>query len=79
MIDKPTRIGNTELYIVRVQNINVAQSYNVFWEYVEILNKAKKKYKKQLQTKKNYGVYVLETLFLAMFFGFAYFLLLAFT
>jgi hypothetical protein len=28
---------------------------------------------------KNYGVYILETLFLAMFFGFAYFLLLAFT
>ena len=54
MIDKPTRIGNTELYIVRVQNINVAQSYNVFWEYVEILNKAKTKYKKQLETKNNY-------------------------
>ena len=28
---------------------------------------------------RNYGVYVLETLFLVMFFGFAYFLLLAFT
>ena len=44
MIDKPTRIGNTELYIVRVQNINVAQSYNVFWEYVEILNKGGNSY-----------------------------------
>lgn len=28
---------------------------------------------------KNYGVYVLETVFLFIFFGFAYFLLLAFT
>jgi len=28
---------------------------------------------------KNYGVYVLEILFLTIFFGFAYFLLLAFT
>jgi|LULE01.1.fsa_nt_gb hypothetical protein len=28
---------------------------------------------------RNYGVYVLELLFLIMFFGFAYFLLLAFT
>ena len=28
---------------------------------------------------RNYGVYVLETIFLVMFFGFAYFLLLAFT
>ena len=27
---------------------------------------------------KNYGVYVLETIFLAMFFGFAYFLLMLF-
>ena len=54
MITEVNRIGNTELYIIRVQNINVANSYNLFWEYTEILSKVKKKYAKQLIKKDNY-------------------------
>lgn len=54
MITEVNRIGNTELYIIRVQNINVANSYNLFWEYTEILSKVKKKYAKQLNKKDNY-------------------------
>lgn len=54
MITEINRIGNTELYIIRVQNINVANSYNLFWEYTEILSKVKKKYAKQLNKKDNY-------------------------
>ena len=33
MIDEPTKIGNTELYTVRVLNISVAQYYGVLKEY----------------------------------------------
>ena len=54
MITEVNRIGNTELYIIRVQNINVANSYNLFWEYTEILSKVKKQYAKQLSKKDNY-------------------------
>ena len=55
MITEINRIGNTELYIIRVQNINVANSYNLFWEYTEILARVKKKYAKQLSKKDNYN------------------------
>ena len=41
MIDEPTKIGNTELYTVRVLNISVAQYYGVLKEYTEILVKAR--------------------------------------
>ena len=54
MITEINRIGNTELYIIRVQNINVANSYNLFWEYTEILARVKRKYAKQLSKKDNY-------------------------
>ena len=37
MIDKPTRIGNTELYTVRVLNMSVAKYYGVLKEYNQIV------------------------------------------
>tara|TARA_B100001093_G_scaffold412856_1_gene402606 strand:- start:69 stop:308 length:240 start_codon:yes stop_codon:yes gene_type:complete len=37
MIDKPTRIGNTELYTTRVLNMSVAKYYGVLKEYNEIV------------------------------------------
>ena len=48
MIDEPTKIGNTELYTVRVLNISVAQYYGVLKEYTEILVKAREVQKEQL-------------------------------
>ena len=37
MIDKPTRIGNLELYNARVLNVGVAKYYGVLKEYNEIV------------------------------------------
>ena len=37
MIDKPTRIGNLELYNARVLNVGVAKYYGVLKEYNQIL------------------------------------------
>ena len=37
MIDKPTRIGNTELYTTRVLNMSVAKYYGVLKEYNELV------------------------------------------
>ena len=49
MIDEPTKIGNTELYTVRVLNISVAQYYGVLKQYTEILVKAREVQKEQLE------------------------------
>jgi len=49
MIDKPTRIGNTELYNVRVLNMSVARYYGVEKEYIELLTKAREVQKEQLE------------------------------
>ena len=38
MIDKPTKIGNSELYKARVLNMAVAQYFGLVKEYAEILN-----------------------------------------
>ena len=38
MIDKPTRIGNSELYNARVLNMGVAKYFDIVKEYVEILS-----------------------------------------
>ena len=37
MIDKPTRIGNTQLYTTRVLNMSVAKYYGVLKEYNQIV------------------------------------------
>tara|TARA_Y100000592_G_C5232985_1_gene204770 strand:- start:31 stop:345 length:315 start_codon:yes stop_codon:yes gene_type:complete len=49
MLDKPTRIGNSELYNVRVLNMSVARYYGVQKEYIEALTKARNKYKHELE------------------------------
>ena len=49
MIDKPTRIGNTELYTTRVLNMSVAKYYGVLKEYNEIVVEARKLNKKELE------------------------------
>ena len=49
MIDKPTRIGNTELYTVRVLNMSVAKYYGVLKEYNELVVEARKLNKKELE------------------------------
>ena len=36
MIDKPTKIGNSELYTARVLNMAVAQYFGLMKEYAEI-------------------------------------------
>jgi len=58
MIDEPTKIGNTELYTVRVLNISVAQYYGVLKEYTEILVKAREVQKERYQAelKLYYGI-----------------------
>ena len=49
MIDKPTRIGNTELYTTRVLNMSVAKYYGVLKEYNELVEEARKLNKKKLE------------------------------
>ena len=49
MIDKPTRIGNTELYTPRVLNMSVAKYYGVLKEYNELVVEARKLNKKELE------------------------------
>ena len=41
MIDKPTRVGNTELYNARVLNMSVARYYGVMKEYIECLTETR--------------------------------------
>jgi hypothetical protein len=49
MIDKPVKIGCTELYTARVLNMSVAQYYGVFKEYAELLNKARQRNARKLE------------------------------
>ena len=49
MIDKPTRIGNTELYTTRVLNMSVAKYYGVLKEYNELVVETRKLNKKELE------------------------------
>ena len=49
MIDKPTRIGNSELYNVRVLNMSVARSYGVEKEYMQCLTDTRELNKKELE------------------------------
>ena len=49
MIDKPTRIGNTELYTTRVLNMSVAKYYGVLKENNELVVEARKLNKKELE------------------------------
>ena len=49
MIDKPTKIGNSELYNARVLNMGVAKYFNIVKEYVEILSETRKLNKKELE------------------------------
>ena len=49
MLDKPTRIGNSELYNVRVLNMSVARYYGVQKEYIEALTQARNKHKHELE------------------------------
>ena len=49
MIDKPTRIGNSELYTVRVLNMSVAKHYGVLKEYNELVVEARELNKKELE------------------------------
>ena len=49
MKDKPTRIGNTELYTTRVLNMSVAKYYGVLKEYNELVVEARKLNKKELE------------------------------
>ena len=50
MIDKPVKIGCTELYTARVLNMSVAQYYGVFKEYAELLNKARQRNARKLKS-----------------------------
>ena len=49
MIDKPTRVGNTELYNARVLNMSVARYYGVMKEYIECLTETRKLNKEELE------------------------------
>ena len=49
MIDKPTRIGNSELYNARVLNMGVAKYFDIVKEYVEILSEIRELNKKELE------------------------------
>ena len=49
MIDKPTRIGNTELYVARVLNMSTAQWAGVQEEYIKELVKARETKKEELE------------------------------
>lgn len=50
MIDRPVKIGCTELYTARVLNMSVAQYYGVFKEYAELLNKARQRNARKLES-----------------------------
>tara|TARA_A100000172_G_C2956459_1_gene80925 strand:- start:119 stop:391 length:273 start_codon:yes stop_codon:yes gene_type:complete len=72
MIEEPKKIGNTELYTVRVLNMSVAKYYGVTKEYTEIVVQARELNKKELAKNKEkaelnlyYGVrYLLNKLVL---------------
>jgi len=49
MIDKPTRIGNSELYNVRVLNMSVARYYGVEKDYIQLITKAREVQKEELE------------------------------
>jgi len=49
MIDKPTRIGNSELYNVRVLNMSVARYYGVEKDYIQLVTKAREVQKQELE------------------------------
>ena len=49
MSNQPTKIGNTELYTVRVLNMSVAQYYGVVKEYNEIVVATRELNKKELE------------------------------
>ena len=49
MIDKPTRIGNSELYVARVLNMSTAQWAGVQEEYIKELVKARETNKDELE------------------------------
>ena len=49
MIDKPTRIGNSELYNVRVLNMSVARYYGVEKDYIQLVTKAREVQKEELE------------------------------
>ena len=49
MIDKPTRIGNSELYNVRVLTMSVARSYGVEKEYMKCLTDTRELNKEELE------------------------------
>tara|TARA_R100001440_G_scaffold75699_1_gene103641 strand:+ start:1080 stop:1388 length:309 start_codon:yes stop_codon:yes gene_type:complete len=49
MIDKPTRIGNSELYNVRVLNMSVARYYGVEKEYMQCLTDTRELNKEELE------------------------------
>lgn len=49
MIDKPTRIGNSELYNARVLNMSVAKYYGIVKEYNEIVVETRQLNKKELE------------------------------
>ena len=49
MIDKPTRIGNSELYVARVLNMSTAQWAGVQEEYIKELVKARENNKAELE------------------------------
>ena len=50
MIDRPVKIGCNELYTARVLNMSVAQYYGVFKEYAELLNKARQRNARKLES-----------------------------
>jgi hypothetical protein len=50
MIDRPIKIGCAELYTARVLNMSVAQYYGVFKEYAELLNKARQRNARKLES-----------------------------
>tara|TARA_R100000479_G_C6356554_1_gene191316 strand:- start:8 stop:274 length:267 start_codon:yes stop_codon:yes gene_type:complete len=49
MIDKPTKIGNSELYTARVLNMGTAKYFGLVKEYSEILTKARETKKQDLE------------------------------
>ena len=49
MIDKPTKIGNSELYTARVLNMGVAKYFGLVKEYSQILTQAREAKKQDLE------------------------------
>jgi uncharacterized protein YeaO (DUF488 family) len=49
MIDKPTKIGNSELYTARVLNMATAKYFGLVKEYSEILTKTREAKKQDLE------------------------------